>query len=324
MKLLHSLTINIPIFEDLQQKYPESQFVRVESYEDFERECPDCDALIIMGSHYKQDIASLLKKSAKKLRWIQAGSDGLDKFVIPGIPDGVVITNTSGTKGRTISEHAMGLWIALHQKIHEFERLRVSRDWNGYLAKMRKETGSIEGHTLVLLGYGNIGKEIARKAKVFDTQVIAANRSGTGDGSADRIVKIENIRDVLPEADALIFCMPFTKETRGLIGKVELGLMKSSAVIVNVARGELIDTDAMVEALKNGKLAGAGIDVTEPEPLPADHALWDFENVIISPHVAGHGGPLYERLGELYTDNIERFIRGDSLRNVVNLADHAV
>ena len=324
MKILYSLTISIPIFEDLQKKYPDSQFVHVETHEDFERECPDCDALIIMGSHYKQPIADLLKKSAKKLRWIQAGSDGLDKFVIPGIPDGVVITNTSGTKGRTISEHAMGLWIALHQKIHEFERLRISREWEAYRDKMRKETGSIEGHTLVLMGYGNIGKEIARKAKAFDTQVIAVNRSGTGDGEADRIVKIENVHDVLPEADALIFCMPFTKVTRGLIGKAELDLMKPSAVIVNVARGELIDTDAMVEALKGGKLAGAGIDVTDPEPLPADHALWDLENVIISPHVAGHGGPLYERLGELYTENIERFIRGDELINVVNPEDHAV
>ena len=246
MKILYSLTISIPIFEDLQKKYPDSQFVHVETHEDFERECPDCDALIIMGSHYKQPIADLLKKSAKKLRWIQAGSDGLDKFVIPGIPDGVVITNTSGTKGRTISEHAMGLWIALHQKIHEFERLRISREWEAYRDKMRKETGSIEGHTLVLMGYGNIGKEIARKAKAFDTQVIAVNRSGTGDGEADRIVKIENVHDVLPEADALIFCMPFTKVTRGLIGKAELDLMKPSAVIVNVARGELIDTDAMV------------------------------------------------------------------------------
>jgi D-2-hydroxyacid dehydrogenase (NADP+) len=324
MKLLYSLTYETPLFGELQKKYPDTQFVPAKTHEDFERECPDCDAIIIAGSFYKQDVADLLRKSAKKLRWIQAGSDGLDKFVIPGVPDGVVVTNTSGTKGRTIGEHAIGLLLSLHQSIPVMERIRQSKDWTEGRSVMRKLTGSIEGHTIVQLGYGHIGKEIARKAKAFDAHVIALNRSGTGDGAADEILSMDKLHDVLPKADALMLCMPFTKETRGTIGKAELALLKPGAVIVNVARGELTDTDGMVEALQNGKLAGAGLDVIEPEPLPADHALWDLENVIISPHVAGHGGPLYERLAELYAENIKRFHNGETLHNVVNLEDHAI
>ena len=328
MKILHSLTYKTPLFEELQKKYPDSQFIRTETPEDFERECPDCDAVIVAGSFYNQAVADILRKSAKKLRWIQAGSDGLDKFVKPGIPDGVVITNTSGTKGRTIGEHAIGLLIALHQKIHVFERHRITKEWGQSRKLLRPQIGSIEGHTLVLLGYGHIGKEIARKAKAFDANVIALNRSGTAagkdNGAADQIMIIDKLHDVLPKADALMLCMPITKQTRGILGAQELAMLKPSAVIVNVARGELIDTDALVQALKGGKLAGAGLDVIEPEPLPQDHALWDLENVIISPHVAGHGGPLYERLADLYAKNIERFHNDQPLLNIVNLEDHAV
>ncbi len=324
MKLLHAITYKTTLFEELQKKYPDSQFIRATTPEDFERECPDCDAIIIAGSFYNQAVADILRKSAKKLRWIQAGSDGLDKFVKPGAPDGVIITNTSGTKGSTIAEHAMGMLIALHQKIHLFERLRTRKDWLQNRSDLRPQIGSIEGHTLVLAGYGNIGKEIARKAKAFDANVIAVNRSGTGDGAADEIVPITKLHDVLPKADALMLCMPITNQTRGIIGKAELALLKPSAVIVNVARGELIDTKAMVQALKDDKLAGAGLDVVDPEPLNQDHPLWDFDNVIISPHVAAHGGPLYERLAQLYADNIERFLNNEPLRNVVNLEEHAV
>ena len=324
MKILHSLTYQTKLFDELQKKYPDSQFVRVESPEDVARECPDCDALIIAGSRYNDEVAEIVTKIAKKIRWIQAGSDGLDKFVKRSIPEGVVITNTSGTKGRTIAEHAMGLLLALHQKIHVIERHRPTKDWLESRIQMRPITNSIEGHTIVLIGYGHIGKEIARKAKAFDSHVIAINRSGTGDGAADEILPVEKLHDVLPQADALMLCIPFTKKTRDIIGKAELALMKPTAVIVNVARGELIDTDAMVQALRDGKLAGAGLDVIEPEPLTEDHPLWDLDNVIISPHVAGHGGPLYQRLADLYAENIERFLKDEPLRNVVNLADHAV
>jgi D-2-hydroxyacid dehydrogenase (NADP+) len=324
MKLLHALTYETTLFDELQKKYPDSQFIRATTPEDFERECSDCDAIIIAGSFYNQAVADILRKSAKKLRWIQAGSDGLDKFVKPGAPDGVTITNTSGTKGGTIAEHAMGMLIALYQKIHLFERLRAGKDWLQNRSDLRPQIGSIEGHTLVLAGYGHIGKEIARKAKAFNATVIAINRSGKGDGSADEIVTFDQLHDVLPKADALMLCMPFTKETRGLFGKKEIEMLKPGAMIVNVARGELIDTDAMVQALKDGKLGGAGLDVIEPEPLPADHPLWDIDNVIISPHVAAHGGPLYQRLAELYADNVDRFIKGEPLHNVVNLEDHAV
>jgi len=324
MKILHSLTYKTNLFDTLQKKYSDIQFVRIETPEDIKRECSDCDALIVAGSRYNNEVADTLRQHAKKLRWIQAGSDGLDKFVKPGIPDGVTITNTSGTKGGTIAEHAIGLLIALHQKIHRYERMRDNRDWQAGRIAMRPLVGSIENQTLLILGYGHIGKEIARKAKAFDATVIAFNRSGKNGGEADEVVSIEKLHDYLPKADAVFFSMPFTKQTRGIFGAKEIGMVKDGAMIVNVARGELIDTDAMVKALQEGKLGGAGLDVIEPEPLPADHPLWDIENVIISPHVAGHGGPLYERIAELYADNIERFYNGEPLRNIINLEDHAV
>ncbi|MEX2451791.1 MAG: D-2-hydroxyacid dehydrogenase [Rhodospirillales bacterium] len=322
MKVLYSLTFETPIFDALMKKHPDLSCVRIDSDDDVRRECPDADVFIVAGSHYNKKVAGILNEHAKKLRWIQATSDGLDKFVIPGIPDGVMITNTSGTKGSTIAEHAMGLLIALHQCIPEFERMRVTRQWDR--VTVRPKIGSIEGQTIVTAGYGTIGKEVARKAKAFDAYVIALNRSGKNDGEADEVFTVDKLRDILPKADALFMCMPFTKQTQGLIGAAELALLKPTAVVINVARGELIDTDALVAALKNGQIAGAGLDVIDPEPLPADHPLWDFENVIISPHAAAHGGPLYERMSELFADNIERFMKGEPLRNVVNLDEHAV
>ncbi|MEQ8195027.1 MAG: D-2-hydroxyacid dehydrogenase [Rhodospirillales bacterium] len=322
MKVLYSITFETPIFDALMKKYPDLTCARIDSDEDLARECPDADVFIVAGSHYNINVAAILKARAKKLRWIQATSDGLDKFAIPGIPDGVIITNTSGTKGRTIAEHALGLLIALHQCIPDFERMRVTRQWDR--VTVRPKIGSIEGQTIVTAGYGTIGKEVARKAKAFDAHVIALNRSGKNEGAADEVFTMDKLRDVLPRADALFMCMPFTKQTQGLIGADELALLKPTAMIVNVARGELIDTDALVAALRNGKIAGAGLDVIDPEPLPEDHALWNFENVIISPHAAAHGGPIYERMLELFVDNIERFMKGDSLRNVVKLEEHTV
>ena len=168
---------------------------------------------------------------------------------------------------------------------------------------------------------GNIGRAAARIAKTFDMRVIGVSRTSRTDAYADRTVEVEQLSNVLPEADALLISVPLTPATRHLVGASELARLKPSAVLINVARGEVVDEAALVRALAEGTLAGAGLDVFFEEPLPPDHALWRLHNVILSPHVGGYGDPdLLGGLARHFRANLVRFLAGQPLQDRVSLA----
>lgn len=295
------------------------EFVRVDSQDDLRSLIGDCEILVAAGSLYTAEVADILRKSGESLRWIQARSVGIDKFATFGVPKGVIFTSARGINGLTESEHAFTLLLALMRRIPELERLRAKASWQTMV--MRERIRSLEGLTLVVVGMGAIGREVARKAKAFDMRVIAVTRTGVALDGVDETVTTDRLMDVLPDADAAVICVPLSPETRHLLGASELAAMKNSAVVVNVARGGVIDQQALARALQEGRLAGAGLDVFESEPLPADDPLWQLENVILSPHVAAAGGGNTRRFFELVADNLRRYRDGRALRNKIDLAD---
>lgn len=315
MKLVHFLPWQATNFDDLSQRFADVTFVEAEDATHAAKELSDADILVTGGPYYLGDVAEAVNTNAPKLRWIQSLSIGTDRFEKGGAPDNVIFTNAAGLKGRTVAEHAMALMLGFMHAIPEMEQFRQHREWGR--PALRARIDSVEDHTLLLLGYGSIGQEIARKAKAFDMRVIALNRSGTGDGEADTAAPINTLSTWLPEADFVANSLPLVPSTEKLIGGPEFELMKSSAVLINVGRGPVIDQSALIDALHKNQIAGACLDVFDEEPLPADDPIWDTPNVIVSPHVGGTGGPIGPRFAELLTENLIRFQQGQPLKNQI-------
>jgi phosphoglycerate dehydrogenase-like enzyme len=178
---------------------------------------------------------------------------------------------------------------------------------------------ALQGRTLLVVGLGGIGSEVARRGKGFGMHVVATRRSDVPPPPyVDHQAKPDALMTLLPEADVVALCVPLTDETEGMIAAEQLGAMKPDAYLVNVGRGRLVDTDALVGALEAGHLAGVCLDVTDPEPLPPDHPLWRFDNVVITPHMSGRSALTMERWQKLYRENLRRFAAGEPLLNVVD------
>jgi phosphoglycerate dehydrogenase-like enzyme len=272
----------------------------------------DAEILILAEAVCCAELGKLIM-SARKLRWIQFSTAGIDQCVRFGLPTHIPITSGSGIKAPTIAEHAMGLLLALTRRLRDLESERAARRWsrNALFPKI----DSLEDRTLVIIGYGHIGQDIARKAKAFDMRTIVVSRAAQPGPNVDEILPRTRLGEALARADAVVICTQASPETDKMIGKAELERMKPSAVVVNVARGEMIDESAMIVALNDGRIAGAALDVTLQEPLPADHPLWRMDNVLISPHVAGGGGDRggYKRFAARFAENLRRLKAGEPL-----------
>ncbi len=317
MKLVLMLRSKDDAIMKLDGDFSDVEFLRASSSDDLHDVVEDCEVLVASGSIYSAEVADILRQRGGSLRWIQSRSVGVDMFVAAGVPKGVIFTNARGINGRTESEHAIALLLALMRRVPELERCRAEASWRS--VEDREQFLSLEGRTLVIVGMGSIGQQVARKAGAFDMRVIAVTRTGDAVEATDESVSVDRMIDVLPGADAVVMCLPLNDRTRGLLGEGELAVMKPSAVIVNVARGGVVDQHALTVALRDGRLGGAGLDVFENEPLPADNPLWRLENVILSPHVAGAGGNNTRRFVELFADNLRRYRAGGPLRNQIDL-----
>jgi phosphoglycerate dehydrogenase-like enzyme len=317
MKLVLMLRSKDDAIMKLDGDFSDVEFLRASSADDLHGVVEDCEVLVASGSIYSAEVADILRQRGGSLRWIQSRSVGVDMFVAAGVPKGVIFTNARGINGRTESEHAIALLLALMRRVPELERCRAEASWRS--VEDREQFLSLEGRTLVIVGMGSIGQQVARKAGAFDMRVIAVTRTGDAVEATDESVSADRMIDVLPGADAVVMCLPLNDRTRGLLGEGELAVMKPSAVIVNVARGGVVDQHALTVALRDGRLGGAGLDVFENEPLPADNPLWRLENVILSPHVAGAGGNNTRRFVELFADNLRRYRAGGPLRNQIDL-----
>lgn len=317
MKLLYHLQWEGEAVAALQARHPNVRFVESTSVQEMARELADADILVVAGPYYPGEVSTAVNTAAPKLRWIQTTSIGTDKFEEAGVPGQVTFTNAAGLKGRTVAEHAIALLLARVHALPQMERARAAEHWAR--DELRGQVSSVEGKTLLLLGYGSIGQEIARKAKAFDAKVVALNRSGEGGPPADAVAPISALGKWLPEADFVVCTLPLSVETKHLIGRQEFAEMKPDALLVNVGRGPVIDQAALTEALQKKDISGACLDVFEAEPLPEGDPLWRQPNLILSPHVAGTGGPLAQRFAALISENLSRFRDGRSLLNEVKV-----
>ncbi|MBL8863240.1 MAG: D-2-hydroxyacid dehydrogenase [Planctomycetes bacterium] len=261
-------------------------------------------------------------RAAVNLAWLQAPSAGVERWV--GLEElrsseRIVFTNQRGVHGPAIADHAFAMLLTLTRDlpVHLAGRARGTwlREGSGEL-----EPVALDGKTLLVVGLGGIGTEIARRGHGFGLRVLATRRGDEpGPEFVERVAKPSELLALLPEADVVALAVPLTPETEGLIDARALAAMKPGAYLVNVARGRVVDQEALVEALRSGKLAGACLDVTEPEPLPPQHPLWSFPNVVITPHVAARAEITGERRRALFRENLRRFDAGEPLLNVVDI-----
>jgi len=257
---------------------------------------------------------------APKLVWVQAMSAGVDRLVAsPAIADNdrIVLTNMRAVHGPAIADHAMAMLLTLTRNLRFYEQAQREGTWREEDAPTRAV--ALSGRTMLVVGIGGIGTEIAQRAHGFGMRVIATRRSDTpGPAYVEKMGKAADLLSMLPEADVVAICVPLTPETDQLFDAEVFAAMKPGSYLINIARGRVVDTGAMIAALRSGTLAGACLDVTDPEPLPAGHELWAMKNVIITPHVAADAELTMERRWALLEENIRRFGAGEPLLNCVD------
>ncbi|WP_135534251.1 MULTISPECIES: D-2-hydroxyacid dehydrogenase [Halostella] len=218
---------------------------------------------------------------------------------------GVAVTNASGVHGPNMGEHVLGAILSFTRRFHEGWRRQQRREWRHY------QTHELAGSTVTVVGLGAIGRAVVERLEPFGVDTVGVRYSPEKGGPTDEVFGFDDLGEVAARTDYLVLACPLTDETRGIVGHEEFVTLPPSAVLVNVARGPVVDTEAMETALRKGWIRGASLDVTDPEPLPEDHPLWNLENVQITPHNAGHTPNYYERLADVVAGNAERYAAGD-------------
>ena len=255
---------------------------------------------------------------APRLRWFHAWGAGVDWMLRqPGaIEHNFILSSSSGIHAIQMTEHVLALLLAFARRLPDAMRAQVARTWRHM---ENEEVFELAGKTLLLVGLGAIGQRTAQAAAALGMRVLGVRRTASQPvPGVECVAGIESLHDLLPQADFVVLITPLTPETRGLIGERELRLMKRDAYLVNVARGGVVDEAALIHALREGWIAGAGLDVFEREPLAADSPLWDMANVIITGHYAGVTPAYDDRAFEVFLDNLRRYRAGQPLRNVVD------
>ncbi|HLJ60469.1 MAG TPA: D-2-hydroxyacid dehydrogenase [bacterium] len=262
------------------------------------------------------EVPASLAAHTRRLRWIHAFTAGVDQFMtVPGIADGgVTLTRTVGAHG-AMPEHVMALILAFARRLHVSIRNQAAHRWDRGSAI----GDEVAGRTLGVLGLGQIGQALASRAAAFGMRVIGTQRSPRPLPFVDRVFAPDRLLEVLHEADYVVVLLPLTAETRGLLGEPELRAMKPSAVLINVARGAIVQEPALLAALRQGWIAGAGLDALEQEPLPPEHPLYEMERAIITPHVAGVAPAYFDRVIAVFCENLRRYVEGAPLLHVVDV-----
>lgn len=256
-----------------------------------------------------------LLEVAKRLKWVQVGSAGVENYVFPEmVQSDIVLTNSSGAYGPQISEHAIGLILALTRGINRFV---AQRAWHVDNLK----PVDVSGMTMGIVGLGNIGSEIARRAHYgFDMKVLAIDPKSTlrRPGFVAELHYPSWLMEMVPQVDFLVSSAPLTRETKGMFNTNVFNAMKPSAYFINVSRGKLVDTPALVKALEEKRIAGAGLDVVDQEPLPSSSQLWKLPNVIVTGHTSGVCQNSERRRMEVFSENVRRYVAGEPLMNVID------
>ena len=247
------------------------------------------------------------------VRWVQLSSAGVERWVRAGVVSGErTFTSATGAYGSPVAEHALALMLAGDKALPAFAR---SRSWDGH---GRAEARALAGATVAIVGAGGIGRALIGLLQPFGAEILAVTRRGHDVPGAARTYAAGELDEVWPNAHHVVIAAPATDGTRHLVGARELAAMRADAWLVNVARGSLVDTDALVGALREHAIAGAALDVTDPEPLPDGHPLWDLPNALITPHIATPPEAERRHFAERVRENVRRFAAGEPLEGVID------
>jgi phosphoglycerate dehydrogenase-like enzyme len=259
---------------------------------------------------YGWNFPSRLLADARRLRWIQVMGAGVERFLVPELPPAVILTRAAGIFGAWMAEYTLAWCLWVTQRIEPFRAFQRDRRW-APVDPLR-----LGGTTLCVVGLGDIGRHIARAAHGLGIKVIGVTRGGRPERRVERVYRTAAIATALARADFVVLTVPLNAATRGLIGESELAAMKPSAWLINIARGPVVDEQALLSALRGRRIAGAVLDVFDTEPLPADHPFWALDNVAITPHIAGPSVPA--EITPVFNDNLRRYLTGRPLRYVVD------
>jgi len=298
--------------EAIRHLLPDADIVAPASSEEALREAVDADA--ILGTCDAELVAA-----ARRLAWVQIYSAGAEHCMnVPQIASGgVILTNMQKMSAPVIGEHAVAMALALARGLPGFAKHMAAGEWQRD-SDLTQSMVPLSGRTMLVVGLGGIGSEAAKRGKALGMRVIATrNSSREGPPWVDYVGLSDELPELAAEADVVVNALPLTPMTEHLMGEAFFGSVRPGAIFVNVGRGGTVDTDALLDALRSGRLRGAGLDVTDPEPLPPEHALWQLDNVIITPHVSSRGGER-ERYRVLRKENLRRYAAGDALLNVVD------
>lgn len=261
-----------------------------------------------------------LIERAPKLAFIQSISAGTDQYDREALSAaGIRLASAHGVNAEAVAQHAMALILALARQLHLGRDNQAKRHWRGMISDLSQREDELGGKTLLIVGLGRIGSRLAALARAFGMRVIATKRdTSTGAGAADAVFPQDRLLAALAEADIVALTCPLTEQTQNLINAQALAAMKPSAFLINVARGKVVDEPALVAALSERRLAGAGLDCAVEEPLPASSPLWALENALITPHTAGETRRYEDNVIDLLVENLDRLWRGETaLRNQI-------
>jgi phosphoglycerate dehydrogenase-like enzyme len=307
--------LRILISSDLDEKYvtrirfhvPASQVVKSAEMSILLTAISDAD--ILLAGRFTREM--FLR--ATRLRWIQTEATGVDRFLFPElVSSDVVLTNARGAHAAPVSDHALAMILSFSRSLHRFTRFQFDRRWK------KLHCDELQYRTIGIVGLGSIGLEIARKAACFGMKIVALDRNVQKPTFVEELYQPTDLHRLLERSDFVVLAVPLTRDSEGMIGEEELLKMKKSAVLINISRGRLVREGALTKALKEGRIAGAGLDVFEEEPLPSRSELWDLENVIVTPHVAGATPHDWRRVCDIFCENLTRYLSNRTLVNVVD------
>ena len=299
--------------DDLRRDFPQHAFLDAWDRDTLRRLLPEAD--VAFTPFVDRDIFA----SASRLRWVQSPAVGVGSLMFPELlASAVVLTSARGIRARSIAEHVLGVTLALARQLPATLRAQTAHRW----AQEELETAAhtLQGARMGIVGLGAIGLEVVKLAAPFGLRVTAIRRRA-GEPPPDGVEAVwtpDRLPDLLAHSDVVVLAAPHTPETKRLIGRAQLDRIKPGALLVNVARGKLIDDEAVIAALRDGRLGGAALDVFSQEPLDASSPYWDLPNVIITPHTSGAMKDYWTPLVALFADNLRRFEKGEALLNVVD------
>jgi D-2-hydroxyacid dehydrogenase (NADP+) len=302
--------IRMQYHDGLRAAFPELAIDLVDHHSKVDPYVGSADILLTFGAH----MADHVLEKGTKLKWIQALGTGVDGIVDrPPFREGVLVTNMHGLHGDSVPEAAIMLMLALARDLPRAMRNRSARKWERYPSRLLK------GKAAGIFGVGAIARSLAPKCKSFGMKVTGITSSPRCMEGFDLMVHRDTLGEVVRELDFLVLLTPYTQQTHGIVGGSVIGAMKPTAYLINLARGGIVDEDALLRALREKRIAGAALDVFAKEPLPDDHPFWSMDNVIVTPHLGGFHDQYAEEALPTVVDNFRKFLAGDidGMSNIV-------